>query len=78
LPARAGQTLSNGSIRDEQRAMTGEDLKHWRQQAGLTQRQLAELLDVPPLTISAWETQRLKIQRPRMLALRTVAADLAK
>jgi DNA-binding transcriptional regulator YiaG len=49
--------------------MTGVALKAWRQKVGLTQRQLAEMLEVPALTISAWETQRLSIKRPKMLAL---------
>jgi transcriptional regulator with XRE-family HTH domain len=49
--------------------MTGAALKSWRQKVGLTQRQLAQSLDVPALTISAWETGRIAIKRPTMLAL---------
>ena len=49
--------------------MTGADLKAWRHRLGLTQRQAAEQLGVPPLTLSAWETGRVAVKRPAMLQL---------
>jgi transcriptional regulator with XRE-family HTH domain len=56
--------------------MTGAKLKAWRRKVGVTQRQLAALLDVPALTISAWETGRIEIKRPVMLALACRALEL--
>jgi DNA-binding transcriptional regulator YiaG len=45
------------------------ELKTWRRKVGVTQQQLAILLDIPPLTISGWETGRIPIKRPRLLEL---------
>ena len=60
--------------------MTSAALKAWRRKVGLTQRQLAALLDVPALTISAWETGRIGIKRPMMLALacRTLEREVSR
>jgi transcriptional regulator with XRE-family HTH domain len=60
--------------------MNGAELKAWRRKVRLTQRQLAEMLGIPALTISGWETNRVQIKRPLMLslALRALEAELAK
>jgi len=35
--------------------MTSKELKQWRKKNGYTQRQLAKVLGVIPLTVSRWE-----------------------
>jgi transcriptional regulator with XRE-family HTH domain len=53
------------------------DLKMWRQQRGLTQSQLARLLEVETLTISRWERGATKRQAPgRMLELALKGLDV--
>jgi transcriptional regulator with XRE-family HTH domain len=56
--------------------ITPMELKAWRRRLGLTQRQASERLGVPALTLSGWETGRLTIKRPRMLALACWALEL--
>ncbi len=54
------------------------DVKAWREQHQLTQRELANLLDLDPQTISRWE-RGVKQPRGRVLelALRALDQDLA-
>ena len=53
------------------------DVKQWREQHRLTQRELANLLDLDPQTISRWE-RGVKQPRGRVLelALRALDQDL--
>jgi transcriptional regulator with XRE-family HTH domain len=54
--------------------MRGADVKEWREARGLTQRRLAVLLDVDPITVYRWE--RGERQPPgRMLELALEALD---
>ena len=54
------------------------DVKAWREQHQLTQRELANLLDLDPQTISRWE-RGVKQPRGRVLelALRALDMDMA-
>ena len=54
------------------------DVKTWREQHGLTQRELANLLDLDPQTVSRWE-RGVKQPRGRILelALRALDQDMA-
>lgn len=47
----------------------GERLRSARLRQGLTQRQLADLLDVDPVTVWAWETGRVRKPYPRLVQL---------
>lgn len=49
--------------------MTGKELKQRRQQLGLTQPVLAEILGTKQATISDWENEKIKIQHPKILDL---------
>lgn len=49
--------------------MTPDDLKAWREQAGLSQSGLARLLDVPPNTVARWERGATTIRHPHLLRL---------
>jgi len=49
--------------------MTPAELQAWRQQQGLSQPALAELLHVHAMTISSWETGRRSIPPYLDLAL---------
>jgi len=40
--------------------MEGNEMKKWRDEHGLTQRNLADLLGVDPITISRWERTEQK------------------
>ncbi len=40
--------------------MTGEQLRAWREQARLTQQQLATMLGISVATVCRWERRRLK------------------
>ena len=56
------------------------NLKAWREERGLTQAELAQLLGVQVFTISNWETGRTKRQAPGRLlelALKEVDRELA-
>jgi DNA-binding transcriptional regulator YiaG len=56
------------------------DLKTWREERGLTQAELAQLLGVQVFTISNWETGRTKRQAPGRLlelALKEIDRELA-
>lgn len=44
-------------------------LREMRTRMGLTQKQLAEALDVPQETISRWENETYAIQQPTILRL---------
>lgn len=52
--------------------MEGEKLKEKRMALGLTQAQLAEILDVKPNTVARWERGLLSVPRTVVLAMETV------
>jgi transcriptional regulator with XRE-family HTH domain len=52
--------------------MEGEKLKEKRNALGLTQAQLAEILDVKPNTVARWERGLLPVPRTVELAMETV------
>lgn len=52
--------------------MEGEKLKEKRAELGLTQAQLAEILDVKPNTVARWERGLLPVPRTVELAMATV------
>jgi transcriptional regulator with XRE-family HTH domain len=64
--------LQNGS--GQTLIMRGVDVKEWRLRHGLTQRRLAVLLDVEPVTVSRWERGERQPQG-RMLELALWALD---
>ena len=57
--------------------MTGDDLRRWRTEHGMSQTQLAHALDVPKDTISRWERDALGIRHGRILALALQALALS-
>lgn len=59
-------------------AMTGADLRAWRERARLTQAELAERLGVKAHAIYKWESEQTRIGHPVILerALRDVAREL--
>ena len=52
--------------------MEGNELKDRRIALGLTQAQLAEILDVKPNTVARWERGLLSVPRTVELAMETV------
>jgi transcriptional regulator with XRE-family HTH domain len=52
--------------------MEGEGLREKRIALGLTQAQLAEILDVKPNTVARWERGLLAVPRTVELAMETV------
>jgi transcriptional regulator with XRE-family HTH domain len=44
-------------------------LTPWREKAGLTQEQLANIFDVHPVTVSRWETGELPVDLPKLKRL---------
>lgn len=50
-------------------AMSGAELAATRHNLGLSQSQLAELLDVPVNTLARWERGEVVIRHSRILAL---------
>jgi transcriptional regulator with XRE-family HTH domain len=59
-------------------AMTGEELKEKRTTLGLTQAQLAEILEVKPNTVARWERGILTVPKAIELALETVERNHKK
>lgn len=55
--------------------MVGRDLASTRKSLGLTQRQLAELVGVDPITISRWERG---VRTPRGVHARLLAQALSQ
>lgn len=53
--------------------MDGRALRDYRREHGLTQVDLARLLDLPQPTISRWETGASQIEHGRMLELALLA-----
>ena len=58
--------------------MTGEDLKHWRQQWDVTQVELAEMLGTYAVTVCRWETGARRIPFLLPLALEALENRLKK
>ena len=58
--------------------MTGQELKKWRQEQGLTQTQLAGHLGVIKTTVARWETGTRSIPSFLPLALQALATNLTK
>lgn len=50
-------------------SMNAHALREWRQARGVSQGQLATMLDVPINTIARWERGEVAIRHPRILAL---------
>ena len=50
--------------------MTPDELRKLRIQAGLTQEQLADLLGRDRMTVSRWETGKIKIDRAKAWMIR--------
>lgn len=53
--------------------MDGEELKNMRAALGMTQAQLAEILEVKPNTVARWERGLLAVPRTVALAMETVS-----
>lgn len=53
--------------------MLGENIRNWRLKNNLTQKELAEILNVKPQTVSSWEINRTE---PNMGLLQALAAAL--
>jgi transcriptional regulator with XRE-family HTH domain len=53
---------------------TPEGVRAWRKERGLSQIELAELLEVVPLTVLRWENGQVAIPRTVELALRYLDA----
>lgn len=58
--------------------MKGKELKVRRTALGITQAQLAGILDVQPNTIARWENGVLNVPRVVVLALETVERSFPK
>ena len=58
--------------------MTGDHLRHWRHQYGLSLRQLALLLGVHFVTVYNWERGRYRIAPRWRLKIAVLAYDLAR
>lgn len=60
--------------------MNSEELRRERKRLGLSQQELADLLDVQQRTISEWERGKVTIRHETILAraLRDVARELAE
>lgn len=52
--------------------MTGNNLKNWREQRGLSQAVLAKKLGVSSITLSRWEREAQAIPPFLELALKTI------
>lgn len=49
--------------------MTGEQLRTWRRERGLLQRELASMLGVSVNTLARWERGALRIRHPESIQL---------
>lgn len=58
--------------------MEGKDLKKLREDLGLTQAGLAEILEVKPNTVARWENGVLAVPKTVELAMPTIKANLNK
>ena len=58
--------------------MTKEDLKKRREILGLTQKELAQFLEVQENTVYRWESGILKIQKITELAFENIEAKLQR
>lgn len=58
--------------------MTGKQLKQRRQKLEISQESLAERWDIPQATLSRWESEKHKIQHPKILddAMKTVEREV--
>ena len=56
--------------------MTGADMRRRREDLGLTQEELARLLDVHAQTVSKWERQKGKLEKILVRAMRDVEREL--
>lgn len=52
----------NRAVGRKPRPLTAEEVKKWRQERNLTQREAAEKLDIPLRTYQGWEAGRRKTQ----------------
>lgn len=52
--------------------MSGEALKKERERLGLTQEQLANILEVKPNTVYRWEKEILKVPKTVELAMKAL------
>ncbi len=55
--------------------MTGDELRTRREKLGLTQTDLASKMGTTQITISRWERDKLRIERPEMLDLALKALE---
>ena len=69
--------LSHGKVRGAPRKhpLAPDDIKELRRQLGLTQRQLAELLNVVPYIVSNWETGKHRATGTALLVMRCLRGD---
>jgi transcriptional regulator with XRE-family HTH domain len=58
-----------------ERMARGNDVREFRERHGLTQRRLADLLGVDPMTVSAWERGT---RNPPALMLELALAELSR
>ena len=58
--------------------MSGDELKERRNALGMTQAELAKILDVKPNTVARWENGVLAVPQTVALAIETVERDYKK
>jgi transcriptional regulator with XRE-family HTH domain len=58
--------------------MNGDELKERRNALGMTQAELAEILDVKPNTVARWENGVLAVPQTVALAMETVEREYKK
>ena len=58
--------------------ITGQDVRHWRQQTGISLRQLSRLLHVHHITIYRWEHGRYAIAPRWQIRLAVLCHEMAR
>lgn len=62
-------TTNSHQMMTSMQTVDGPSLRTWRVAHGLSQEQLASMLDVPMNTVARWERGEVAIRHPRIVAL---------